>query len=130
MDSNKNNKVVSNSSKVSLIAFFLGFLAIACSLFLSNSTFNSSLIEFEQQYRKFYLREAKILVKAAEVSKSANDKTLLSNVQKIWDAVGEKSADEYICIVDKDSNLIMHTAHPDTIGNYAGSKRPRLFSFK
>jgi PAS domain S-box-containing protein len=121
MDNSQNKASGSNFSKISLIAFLFGFLSIAFSLFLGNSTFNSSLDEFEQQYREFYLREAKILMEAAQISKSTNDKNILNEIQTIWEASGEKPADEYICIVDKNSNLIMHTAHPNTIGNYAGS---------
>jgi len=119
---NNTNKIkMVNPSKVSLIAFTFGILSIVCSLIIGNAAFQSSVNDFEQQYRKFYLREAKLFVKAAEVYRFNDDETLLNSIQSLWNASTVKAADEYICIVDKDSNLIMHTAHPETIGNFAGS---------
>lgn len=90
-------------------------------MYIGNAFFKSSVNDIERQYRKFYLREAKILAQAAENSKSTEAKVIFNEIQRIWDAIGEKPANEYVCIVDKNSNLLMHTDHPETVGNYAGS---------
>jgi PAS domain S-box-containing protein len=108
-------------SKIPLIAFSLGFISIVCALFIGYTAFQASVEDIEEQYRNFYLREAKMLVNAAEILSANDDKTILNEIQTIWGASTEKAADEYICIVDKDSHLILHTAHPETAGNFAGN---------
>lgn len=109
-----------NSTNASIVAFILGFISIVFSLYIGNRLFRTSLHNFEKQYREFYLREAKFLVHTAENIKNDEMNVLLDEIQMKWEAIGPKYADEYICIVDEKANLIMHTAHPETIGNYAG----------
>jgi PAS domain S-box-containing protein len=41
----------------------------------------------------------------------------------MWESQTGKPADEYLCVVDNNSNLILHTAHPETVGNNAGKNR-------
>lgn len=115
-------KLDSLAFKTSTIAFVLGVLSIAASLYIGNAFFKTSVNDLKQQYQKFYLREAKILMHAVSLHQSTNDEILI-NIKKIWDSIDEKNPDEYICIVDENSKLIMHTAHPDTIGNFAGENR-------
>jgi two-component system cell cycle sensor histidine kinase/response regulator CckA len=77
----------------------------------------------EREYHAFYLKEAQMLVKAAEIQKDASDEDMLNTIQGIWGAAKAKPSDEYICIVDKDSRLILHTANPGSVDNYAGENQ-------
>jgi two-component system cell cycle sensor histidine kinase/response regulator CckA len=113
-------KSTSISFKASLSGFLMGMFCTVLSLVLGNSMFNSSRTEFEAQYRNVYLREAKILSELAGLLKSGDDRTILEDIERVYETAGAKPADEYLCIVDKNSKLTIHTARPDTIGNDAG----------
>ena len=106
--------------KPSTIALLLGVLSILGSLYIGNKFFETSVNDLEQQYQKFYLRESKIFMQAVSLHESTNDNVILDDIENIWNSIEGKNPDEYICIVDKNSKLIMHTAHPNTIGNFAG----------
>lgn len=92
MNNNSNRLKKANPSKVPLIAFIFGILSIVCSLIIGNASFQPSVNDFEQQYRKFYLREAKLLVKSADVYRFNDDETLLNRIQSIWNTSTEKAA--------------------------------------
>jgi PAS domain S-box-containing protein len=111
------------SLKAAFAAFFLGIMSIVLALTLGKSAFNISTNEFEEQYRSIYLQEAKTLAEMARLDKSSSPEELLVNIQRMYEMGGTKPADEYLCVVDIHSNLLIHTAHPDMVGNNAGENQ-------
>ena len=106
--------------KIPAFAFSLAAFSIICALSIGFIAYKSTLNETEREYRQFYLREAQLLVKAAETQKDSLDQVDLNTIRKLWEAMEGKSDDVYICIVDKDSNLTLHTADPGSVGKYVG----------
>ncbi len=107
-------------TRASFIPFLLGILSIVCALLIGRAAFRTTRVDFEQQYRNFYLRDAKMLVNLVALQPSGDESTVLEKIRTLWNSLPGKSADEYICIVDKDADLVLHTAHPDSVGRYAG----------
>ena len=48
----------------------------------------------------FYLRDAQMIVKAAEKQKDASDESILNTIRQIWESAEGRPSDEYLCIVD------------------------------
>ncbi|MCH7872427.1 MAG: PAS domain S-box protein, partial [Planctomycetes bacterium] len=44
----------------------------------------------------------------------------LATLQYLWDHSGPNAPDEYLCIVDAESVLLLHTARPETKGHFVG----------
>ena len=116
----QNHKRLKAFFKIPTIAFSLAAFSIVCALSIGLIAYKSSLNETERDYHQFYLREAQLLVNAAELRKDSLNEVNLGTIRKLWGAMEGKPDDEYICIVDKDSNLILHTAAPGSLGNYVG----------
>ena len=47
----------------------------------------------------------------------------LRKIEEHWNGIGQKTEDEYLCIVDADSNLVLHTAQRKTQGDFVGNNR-------
>ena len=106
--------------KIPAVAFSLAALSIICALSIGLIAYKSSLNETERKYHEFYLREAQLIVKISEIQKSAFDEVVLETIRKTWAELEGKPSDEYLCIVDKDSRLTLHTADPGSVGKYVG----------
>jgi len=73
-----------------------------------------------RRYRAFFLNNARVLEETSKLQKDRSDAFFLKTLEKLWKAKKERPSDEYLCIVDKDSRLILHTDQPYTVGNYVG----------
>ena len=116
----QNHKMLKAFFKIPSFAFSLAAFSIICALSIGLIAYNSSLNETEREYHQFYLREVRLLVKAAEIHKDSLDEANLNTIRKLWSTLERKPQDEYVCIVDKDSRLTLHTADPGSVGNYVG----------
>ena len=108
-------------SYTSFLAIILGIVSVFISLSIGFFAYKYTLKTTEERYHKFYMNKAKMLASIADSHKDATKDILLNIIETCWIASGDKPPDEYICAVDKDANLILHTAHPDTIGKYVGN---------
>ncbi len=106
--------------KMRLVALVLGVLSIVAALSIGFGGFRLAVKSTECHYQNFYLDKARLLAELASLMPSASHDSLLSNIERAWRSDTIRPADEYICIVDKDSRLILHTANPHTVGNFAG----------
>jgi hypothetical protein len=118
----KDTKIVTfEKSHTSFIAIILGIVSVFISLSIGFFAYKYTLKITEERYHMFYMNKAKILASIADSHKDTTKDILLNEIETSWKSSGDKPPDEYICIVDKDANLILHTAHPDTIGKYVGN---------
>jgi signal transduction histidine kinase/ActR/RegA family two-component response regulator len=108
-------------SYTSFLAIILGIVSVLISLSIGFFAYKYTLKATEKRYHMFYMNKAKMLASIADSHKDTTKDILLNIIETCWMASGDKPPDEYICIVDKDANLILHTAHPDTIGKYVGN---------
>ena len=102
------------------VTFLLGAGLISVALLIGVISYQYSFRMMERSYQSFYLNKAQMLVTVAEPFLKSNDQELLKFFDRYWEAAGNRPADEYICVVDKKGDLLLHTANPDTVGNYAG----------
>ncbi len=107
--------------RLPIIALSLGVVAIAGSLIVGLSTMRATSREIENQIKQNYLLQSEYLASLAEPVHGLSDSALLAQITEVWEVEREKPADEYICIVDESATLILHSAAPQTVGNYAGS---------
>lgn len=116
-------KDIKLSFRPALLSIILGFFSIILTFFIAYYTYINSRENAEQIYHKHYLEKAKILALSAELVRNLTDDKVLKLIVNIWKDSGIKPQDEYICIVDKKSDLILHTLHPETIGKSAGKNK-------
>jgi signal transduction histidine kinase/CheY-like chemotaxis protein len=106
--------------RLPLLAVVLGGVSIVIALVIGHVTYQQTLDDTEARYHKFYLNKARMLVAAAEAEPTADAQTVLTQIESLWRKSGDLPDDEYVCVVDRTSALIHHTAHPSTVGNNAG----------
>ena len=102
---------------------FLGAGLITAALVIGFISYQYSYRMMEQGYQNFYLNKAQMIVNASRPQQVESDQKLIQSLEKAWESAGHRPADEYICVVDKKGNLLLHTAAPQTVGNYAGDNR-------
>ncbi len=100
--------------------FLLSAALILAALLIGYISYNYSFHMMEKSYQSFYLNKAEMIVKAADIHPGISDKEYLKALEEYWQSAGSKPADEYICVVDQKGDLLLHTANPETVGNYAG----------
>jgi PAS domain S-box-containing protein len=110
----------SRGQALSRVAIALGAFSVLSALALGFLTYRNSIEVNEQHHRDFHLAKVQLLAAAAGVSGSISDASLLAEIESLWRASGGRPADEYICVVDANSRLILHSAHPDSVGNDVG----------
>ena len=106
--------------------FALGIGLISAALIIGIISYQYSFKMMQRSYQRLYLNKAHMILKVARTDQNKPEKTILENIYRSWTLDRDKPPDEYICVVDKDSNLILHSANPETVGNYTG-KNP-IFS--
>ena len=102
------------------ISIVLGGLSIAIALVVSYISYVNTLESDKEHHQYYYLNEARTLAADAAEHEAATDREVLNSILYIWENSEQRPADEYLCIVDKEGNLILHTLVPETVGNYAG----------
>jgi len=107
-------------SPVARITFLLGAGLISAALIIGYVSYRYSFRMMEQSYQNFYLNKAQMIVRSAEPASHGNDAQLLTALDRSWEAAQNRPMDEYICVVDHAGDLLLHSAHPQTVGNYAG----------
>ncbi len=120
MSEGKNLELKTRIRPVARATFLLSAALILAALLIGYVSYQYSFRMMEKSYQSFYLNKAQMIVRAAEVHAGKSDREFLQALDHYWQAAGNKPADEYICVVDQKGNLLLHTAHPDTVGKYAG----------
>jgi two-component system, cell cycle sensor histidine kinase and response regulator CckA len=105
------------------MAFFstvLGGVSIFAVLLIGFLGYHWSVRDAELRFQRYYQNKALLLAQMAELREGANPEESLSIIRSAWEQEPDKPLDEYICIVDSSSELILHTGAPSTVGNFAG----------
>lgn len=102
------------------IVLILGIISILAAFIIGIIGYNYSFHKTKSNFQNFYLTKAEILANIGISSPNINDSVLLQVIKNIWEMNTNHPDDEYICIVDRNTNLILHTLHPSTKGNYVG----------
>ncbi|MFC1573544.1 ATP-binding protein [Candidatus Latescibacterota bacterium] len=105
------------------IAVILGLVSITGAFIIGFIAYNFSFQLIESYHLKYYLEKANMIVNSVNLYDDPSDLFVLSAYETLWNQIENKPPDEYMCIVNKQSNLILHTAHPATIGTYVGDNR-------
>lgn len=113
----------SQSRRTLPTALFMSALSIIAALLIGFVASSLSRQDLERRYHDFYLREARLLRAVAQDKRVLGDEQALTAMAKAWDERGPHPDDEYICVVNSRAELAMHSAHPDTVGNYCGKNR-------
>lgn len=104
-----------------LVSVFLGLLAASGSALLGIHALKLTSNEIEHQIGKFYLAKAISLASLSTDEYLLSDQELLAEIQRVWKSDPDLPSDEYICVVDNSARLLMHSSHPNTIGNHVGN---------
>ncbi|HYX05867.1 MAG TPA: ATP-binding protein [Bacteroidales bacterium] len=109
------------TSKLAYISIIAGLGALFFSCFLIITAYFLSIDAAEQGLYKYYSNKALFLTTLAETNPDLSDSAVLQLISKSYQHLGKKPDDEYICIVNDKGDLLLHSANPVTMGNYAGS---------
>ncbi|HAF30030.1 MAG TPA: hypothetical protein DCG75_13400 [Bacteroidales bacterium] len=110
-----------NGYTLPLISSIIGALAIILSFIIVFVIYKNSVKKTEQDIYKFYKTKASIINALIQDHPSVNDSIMLNYVLRLYNSIEIQADDEYICIVNDKSDLILHSLYPNTIGNYAGA---------
>ena len=106
--------------RLTYIALTLGVIAIAGSLLIGVNIVSVTTAEIEEQFEQFYLTKARSLAALSVPALQSSDSTLLGQIYEVWTMGQNLPADEYICVVNHSSELILHSSVPQSIGEDVG----------
>lgn len=106
--------------KIPFISLALAFISIAGALIIGYAATASTIQNSRESYQKFYLKIAYLIVQLAENRSKRLHTDLAKSIETIWAALPNRPPDEYLCIVNADAELILHTAQPETVGLFCG----------
>lgn len=101
-------------------AVLLGILSIVAALIIGWAAYHATIRATEQRYQRYYLSKAILLSSFAKCHPDVPARELLTEIESAWYSIQDRPPDEYICIINNDSKLILHSSHPQTVGNDAG----------
>ncbi len=111
------------TTKQTAFAIGMGLIAILASFIIIYIAYTNSIKTTEKNLYRYYTNKAKLIHSLIDVNQNRQDNVILSIIEQTHENQKSKPADEYICIVDSNSNLIFHTISPKTVGNYAGNNK-------
>ena len=113
------NKVIKKSPLI-IIAVF----SILIGLITGFASYNHAFELIYEYAQKSLLDRARHLAQfdSGNVSEASSGQ-LLRKIEEHWRGYRPLSEDEYLCIVDGNSNLVLHTRSRATQGNFVGSNR-------
>lgn len=117
------SRVVPRPGNEVILALVLGGASIVCALLIGFIGYRISVHNTEHGFQRFYLDKAETLAALSERRSELSDRDLLEAINEAWGKGREHPPDEYVCVVDGKSLLVLHTAHPETLGNYVGVER-------
>lgn len=120
MRTTQNKSVNKQPFRLPLTAIVLGLSSVAAALVISFVAYKYTLETTEKHHQLFYLNKAKTFAADIKEHNDYSDKKMLKSVNSLWQNSKKSAPDEYLCVVDKNGNLIFCTIHPDMIGNYIG----------
>ncbi len=106
--------------KIATIALLLGSIAVFGSLLIGWNVLKITSSEIEHQIYHYYNTKAMSLALLSPADEALSDSELLAEINRKWQSSFERPRDEYICIVDTSSNLLLHSADPGTVGSFVG----------
>ncbi len=96
-----------------VIVFTVSILMISYQISLKNGV---------DLYTKLYrVKSLMLLEDLTDSTGNATDSQVVATIEKRWRRIPNKPDDEYICIVDSNVNLVLHTMNPESVGNFAGA---------
>ncbi|NQV42262.1 MAG: PAS domain-containing protein [Candidatus Marinimicrobia bacterium] len=120
---NNSSRIEKKSLIIALFAVVLGLSASIGSLLLGVSMLEVTSNKIETQMASFYQAKAISLASISSERHSFSDSTLLDEMNRSWQATPNLPWDEYICVINDSSQLLFHSAQPQTVGdNIAGNR--------
>lgn len=114
---------LASEKQLPLLAGLLGIVAILGSIFIGMSVVNVAKKQVQDQIEAFLLQKAESMTSFSIPEQKLSDSTLLEQIQTAWQEDLAHPPDAYICIVDSEAKLILHSAAPHTVGNDAGANQ-------
>lgn len=109
------------TKRLNTIGFTLGLSALVVSVIVIYFAYTSSIEKAEKNLYKYYSAKTEFLNAIIEINKDKSEKEILQLIEKGYNLADKRPVDEYICIIDKNANLVLHTKKPETVGNYIGN---------
>jgi signal transduction histidine kinase/CheY-like chemotaxis protein len=83
----------------------------------------SSVSAVEKKLYSRYTEKAQLLHEIIIANNEKSESEVLKIVEDVFKRTGVQTEDEYVCIVNGQSDLILHTRHPEIVGTNAGANR-------
>ncbi len=120
MEKSRKRELRTRNRPVFRATILLGVGLISAALLIAFISYRDSYQMMERSYQSFYMSKAEMIVSSADPYRNQSDKAYLAAMARYWEAGHDRPKDEYICVVDRKGNLLLHTGHPNTVGDYAG----------
>jgi len=108
-------KVINERKMLRFVMYIAVILAVITPLLLFQS-YRLALQNGVKLYHRLYFVKAEHLVETAAL-RAGSEGDYLETLKAVWDEIPDKPEDEYICIVDTSTKLVLHSKAPWTVGN-------------
>jgi PAS domain S-box-containing protein len=103
------------------LAILLGVSAILASCVTGYFAFRSSRETIHETIYQGHLNVAQTMAKHSDTLPAATSDTLrVEAVEDLWKQLGHPYRNSYVCVVDADGKLLLHTIQPDFVGRDVG----------
>ncbi len=109
--------------KISVLAIVLGILALVGSYVVVFIAFQNSVSVAEKRLYSQYTEKAQLLHEIIIANNEKSESEILKIVEDVFLRTGLHPEDEYVCIVNQQSDLILHTRNPETVGSNVSSNQ-------
>ena len=106
--------------KIHSFALGLGVISILVSIIIVYTVYTISIKRAEANLYQFYATQAQFLRTIIEINKDKSEKAILQLIEQAYELEDNRPADEYVCIIDQNSTLVLHTMSPQTLGSNIG----------
>ncbi len=106
--------------KLNNLALFFGLISVIASLVIVSLAYTKSVNIAEKNLYQYYSNKAQHIHAIIETNIDKSDEELLQLIEEVYNLQTDRPDDEYICLVNENSELILHSKHPNTVGANAG----------
>jgi|GEM_PF-2779110 len=106
--------------RVPVLVILMAIFAISASAAIGYFSYQKSFSYSQHVHQEIYLTEARLITSEARHYINKPQAEIIRHIIDYYNSIRKRHADEYLCVVDNNATLLIHTAHHEIVGRNAG----------
>ncbi|MBU0468881.1 MAG: PAS domain S-box protein [Candidatus Omnitrophica bacterium] len=99
------------------LALILAAFSVGAAVLISTFSYQKTINDALNQYYIFYSKIAGMIAVDIGTHSNMSDNEIVNSLESEWKTIKNRPSDEYLCVVNKDSKLLLHTSFPRAVGD-------------